>query len=538
MRSVLSKRGTTRREFLKKSAAMGGVAAMAGCPLNAPCPNDFPAGEINEEVNIAILGSGFGGAVAAARLTEAGLPVALIERGRRWDITGEANEPFSRTLLPDKRTSWLSNVVNIPALPDAIKIPIQKYIGVIERTQEDGIDVYSGAGYGGGSLVYGGILIAPREDVFNGLFSQELSYEDFVMDYYPRVRSRMSVSPMPDDILATRYWQYARVFEQQAINAGLETVRIPNGTDWDVIRAEIAGDIPASGIAGESLGNNSGLKNSLDRTYLHDAEMTGLLTVHLQTEVQKITSLGKSRYMVNCNTIDEHGCVIGTRNLICNHVFMAMGSVHTTKKLVEARETGALSGLNDGVGQGWGDNGNVYFKRDFVGAPTGRQQGSPPAIGALSTDSMPIATIENAQFPVPIECACLMHLCLGLTEARGNFSIDSETGSARLTWPSSNNDQALAAAQAMADRFNNANGGIISQIIVNGLENDSTIHPVGGATIGEACDLAGRVEGQPNLYVVDGALMPGSGGAVNPALTIAALAEQCLDSLLAEQEWI
>ena len=45
---------------------------MAGCPFNPPCPDDMPAGEINEEVNIAVLGSGFGGAVAAARLTEAG----------------------------------------------------------------------------------------------------------------------------------------------------------------------------------------------------------------------------------------------------------------------------------------------------------------------------------------------------------------------------------------------------------------------------------------------------------------------------------
>lgn len=498
----------------------------------------MPAGEINEAVNIAVLGSGFGGAVAAARLTEAGHAVTLVERGRRWDITGQANQPFSRTLLPDKRTTWLSNFVEIPIIPPAIKIPIQKYIGVLERIREDGIDVYAGAGYGGGSLVYAAIKVEQSEDVFNNLFPDELQYEDFVADYYPRVRTRMSPSPIPDDILATKFWKYARVFQQQTHNAGLESIRFPTGTDWDVIRAEMRGEAPASGIVGESLGSNSGYKRSLDMNYLRDAEMTGRLTVHLQTEVQTVSQLNDGRYHVACNTIDEHGCVIGTRNIMCNHLFMAMGSVHTTKKLVQARETGALPNLNQHVGQNWGNNGNIFFKRDLVGQLTGILQGSPLAFGALSTPDMPLAILENAQFPVPLECACLMHFSVALTEARGSFHYVAETGEARLNWPQSNNQEALAAAQAMVDRFNNANGGILSPLIVAGLQDEATIHPVGGCAIGQACDLAGRVEGHDNLYVVDGALMPGSGGAANPSLTIAALAEQALDTLLAEQPWI
>ncbi len=537
MRAVRTTPQPTRRDFLKYSAAAGSAAAMAGCPFNASCPDDMPAGEINESANIAILGSGFGGAVSAARLTEAGHAVTLIERGRRWDTVGKANEPFSRTLLPDKRTTWLNNFVEIPIIPPAIKIPIQKYIGVLERIKEDGIDVYAGAGYGGGSLVYAGILIEQEEDVFNGLFPPGLDFEDFHTDYYPRVRTRMMASPMPDDILATPFWKYARAFEQQTINAGLEPIRFTNGTDWDVIRAEIRGDAPASGIVGESLGTNSGYKTSVDTNYLRDAEMTGLLTVHLQTEVQTISELSDGGYHVACNTIDEHGCVIGTRNIMCNHLFIAMGSVHTTKKLVQARETGTLPGLNSAVGENWGTNGNIFYKRDLVGDLTGLLQGSPLAFGALSAPDMPLATLENAQFPVPLECACLMHFCVGFSEARGSFSYDANTCQTRLTWPEGNNAEALAAAQAMLDRFNNANGGILSPILVAGLQDESTIHPVGGATIGAACDLAGRLEGHQNLYVVDGALMPGSGGAVNPSLTIAALAEQCLDTLLAEQDW-
>jgi hypothetical protein len=56
-----------------------------------------------------------------------------------------------------------------------------------------------------------------------------------------------------------------------------------------------------------------------------------------------------------------------------------------------------------------------------------------------------------------------------------------------------------------------------------------TAHPLGGATVGTVCDLHGRVKGHPGLYVVDGALIPGSSGLFNPSLTIAALAERCLE---------
>lgn len=61
----------------------------------------------------------------------------------------------------------------------------------------------------------------------------------------------------------------------------------------------------------------------------------------------------------------------------------------------------------------------------------------------------------------------------------------------------------------------------------NALEN-STWHAVGGIPMGTAVDRAGRVLGHRGLYVVDGARIPGSTGACNPSMTIAALAEHSL----------
>ena len=59
-----------------------------------------------------------------------------------------------------------------------------------------------------------------------------------------------------------------------------------------------------------------------------------------------------------------------------------------------------------------------------------------------------------------------------------------------------------------------------------------TAHPLGGAVMGKACDLEGRVKNYPGLFVVDGALIEGAVGLANPSFTIAALAERCMDRIL------
>ena len=49
-----------------------------------------------------------------------------------------------------------------------------------------------------------------------------------------------------------------------------------------------------------------------------------------------------------------------------------------------------------------------------------------------------------------------------------------------------------------------------------------------------ACDLEGRVRGHRGLYVLDGALIPGTTAACNPSMTIAAVAERALDRIVRE----
>ena len=58
-----------------------------------------------------------------------------------------------------------------------------------------------------------------------------------------------------------------------------------------------------------------------------------------------------------------------------------------------------------------------------------------------------------------------------------------------------------------------------------------TYHPLGGCIIGEATDLNGELLGAPNIFVVDGSLIPAKVG-VNPFVTITAMAERNMDKLI------
>src|SRR5829696_3289815 len=89
----------SRREFLRRGVLAGAGAGVLASGARAWARHsDF--------VPAVVIGSGFGGSVAALRLGQAGIDTVVIERGRRWPIRRDG-DTFATFERPDGRAYWL-----------------------------------------------------------------------------------------------------------------------------------------------------------------------------------------------------------------------------------------------------------------------------------------------------------------------------------------------------------------------------------------------------------------------------------------------
>lgn len=505
-----------RRQFLQASLAAAASIGVSNLRASAFGTEKY--------VEAIVIGSGFGGSVASLRLGQAGIETIVLERGRRWQIT-DAGDTFSTYQKPDGRSTWLS-----PTTVVFDQVPIDIYTGVLDVKIGDGIKAYRGAGVGGGSLVYNAVTYQPTRELFYQVFPRTINYEELDRVYYPRVRSILKPSPVPDDILQTDYYLSSRIFLEQAAKASLKARKLDMAVDWNIVRQEIAGHKVPSAITGQVYyGINSGAKNSLDRNYLSMAEASGYVEIRPLHVVTFIEECDGERFRITCNQINEQGAVLSQKSFVCRYLFLAAGSIGTTELLLRTKANGTLRRLNNQVGKLWGTNGDGVSAVITTG-PTHPTQGGPAATVIEHLDN-PIAPVITEQLPFPIVPeGVITSLGQTIVKPEGYLTYNTKTQSADLFWPSNSasNQKNAQALEYTYQLLNQANATTLAQP----LDFSSTAHPLGGATIGEVCDTYGQVQGYRNLFVVDGSLIPGSTACTNPSLTIAALAERCMDRFL------
>ena len=201
-------------------------------------------------MDVLVIGSGFGGSVAALRLTEKGYRVAVLEAGRRFDP-----EDFART-------NWnLRRYLFMPRLG---------LRGIQRLTVLDDLVVLSGAGVGGGSLVYANTLYEPLDPFFEDpQWAAVTDWRSELAPYYDEVRTMLGAIETP--------------FESPAEDVIREVAR-RMGVGDTFQRTTVAVDFDLCVRCGGCMvGCRYGAKNTLDRNYLRLAEQAGAC-VHPERE--------------------------------------------------------------------------------------------------------------------------------------------------------------------------------------------------------------------------------------------------------------
>jgi choline dehydrogenase-like flavoprotein len=245
----------------RRDTESGSAASLRGA---APRCNHRNVGDTASfDYDAVVIGTGFGGSVTAARLTEAGARVLILERGMRYE--GEAFPALPRdgqALADPARFVWSSE---------------EGRLGLWDIRDLGGTHAASAAGYGGGSLVYASVhLRAPDEVLKTWPQSAERAYSRAALDPYYDLAAYMlevdTIESAPDKLYPLRKTSALRAAAAQlgrAEQAFFPPLAVRFHPGEDLLGQKRPGCV---GCGECNSGCRHGAKNTLDQNYLAIAE--------------------------------------------------------------------------------------------------------------------------------------------------------------------------------------------------------------------------------------------------------------------------
>ncbi len=512
--------------------------------------------------DVAIVGSGFGGSVSALRLTEKGYRVAVFEAGRRFD-----SDDYARTSWNLRRFLWLPalglrGIQRIDLLPEAL--------------------VLSGAGVGGGSLVYANTLLEPHDAFFtDSQWGSITDWKSELRPFYARARRMLGATAAPADTPSDRVMRQVAAHFGASDDLAPTTVGVFLGAPGERVPDPYFGGIGPDRLGctqcgGCMVGCRFDAKNTLDKNYLYLAEQAGARVV-ADTQVVDIQPTGDG-YRI---TTRRPGAWLRRRRRVfdADQVVLSAGALGTTRLLLDLSDRGSLPHLSERIGH------LVRTNSESILGAVARDRRVDYSQGVAITSSfhpVPDTRVEPVRYSPGSNAMGLLATILVEGEGRGpqwwrfgraairhpiafarSLSVRhwSERSIIVLVMQSIDNSIRLArrpgrvlrhrrrfvsrpghgapnprwipvghtSARLAAQAIGGFPAGSINESL---LTIPMTAHILGGAPIGRdpstgVIDAYHRAFGHPGLHVVDGSAVSANLGS-NPSLTITALAERAM----------
>jgi len=507
--------------------------------------------------DVAIVGSGFGGSVAAHRLTEKGYRVAVFETGKRWKT-----EDFPDTNWNLRKSMWFPRI----GLKGILRLTLLKHVMAL-----------SGVGVGGGSLVYANTHYEPKPAFYRDpQWSSVADWEAELAPFFDEARRMLGVTMNTLDTPADN------VLRRVAVELGVEHtfVNTPvavyfGGSDETNGDPYFGGEgpprSPCVGCGNCMVGCRYNAKNTLDKNYLWFAEGAGaqVFPEHQVVDLEEDATGW---------TITTRRPGIGgpTRTFTADQVVLSAGALGTTRLLLELAERGRLPCLSDQVGyqtrtnseaivgavarstdvdysEGVAITSSIHPDEHTHIEPVRYGKGS-NALGLLATVLVDgaVGIPRQVQFLKQVVRHPLKFLrslsvwrwsertvvllvmqthdnSIRLFRKRGPFGTRLTSGHGQGQPNPTYIPVANRAARIAAEVMGGEPSGSVHEVL---FDTPTTAHLLGGAPIGPepstgVIDGYHRVYGHPTLHVVDGSAI-GANPGVNPSLTITAMAERAM----------
>ena len=509
------------------------------------------------DFDVVVIGSGFGGSVAALRLTEKGYKVCVLEAGRRF-----SDKDFPKTSWRLRRFLFLprlglKGIQRIHVLPDVL--------------------VLAGAGVGGGSLVYANTLYKPPASYFEDKqWNQITNWDAELSPWYDQASRMLGVAQNP--YFSPSDEAMKQVADQMGVGHTFKLA--PLGVYFgdgvgikskDPFFGGVGPDRSGCLQCGACMtGCRHNAKNTLPKNYLGLAEKAGA-KVFPEHTVTKVEQLSDGSWSI---TARKSGAWFGgNRRFTAAQVVVAAGTYNTQKLLHKMKSTDVLPKISDQLGKLSRTNSEAltgsimpkggtdfskgsaitssFFPDDHTHVEPVRYGKGSNFMGLLQTvmtdsanirdrrkqwlrqvitkPSLVLKILDVRQWSERTVVALIMQnvdSAISVTGKRGLFGFrltsknDSKTPNATY----------IPAANEVARRIAENNGGIAGGHIGDLINAPFTAHFVGGCVIGESVntgviDPYHRVYNYPTMHIVDGASVTANLG-VNPSLTITAQAER------------